>query len=85
MREIEVPDNCTLCGGSFEFEPGKSAAFPYPPNHFLCRDCLIKASDEGLNRLNKRLAGGDLDLSVEEIAHEVGVRTSNNSTHKEDE
>lgn len=82
MREIEVPENCTLCGESFEFEPGKSAVFPYPPNHYLCRDCLIKASDEGLNRLNKRLAKGDLDLSVEEIADEIGVQSSNKTGEK---
>ena len=83
MNEIEVPENCTLCGGSFEFEPGKSAAFPYPPNHYLCRDCLIKSSDEGLSRLNKRLATGDLDLTVEEIADEIGVQSSNKTGEKE--
>jgi len=73
--KIEVPEKCTLCGGSFE-KDGKKCAFPYPPKHYLCIDCLKKAMDEGIGRLNKRLATGDLDLTVEEIADIIKPQTS---------
>ena len=75
MVEIKVPSNCTLCGGSFE-KDGKKCVFPYPPNHYLCVDCLMKSSAAGLGRLNKRLATGDLDLSVEEIADIIKPQSS---------
>jgi len=54
-----MPDKCTLCGGSFEKE-GKRVIFPYPPDHYLCRDCFEKSLDAGLNRLNKVLRGEKL-------------------------
>ncbi len=83
MSEITVPRwlfskyplVCTLCGGSFEKE-GKRCLFPYPPNHYLCVDCFTISLDAGLGRLNKRLAMGNLDLSVEEITEEIQVRAS---------
>ena len=73
--KVKVPDNCTLCGGSFK-KDGKECTFPWPPNHFLCVDCLTQSTDEGLGRLNKRLATGDLDLSVEEIADIIKPQSS---------
>jgi len=74
-QKIKVPEKCTLCGGSFE-KDGKKNAFPYPPKHYLCIDCFKKAMDEGIGRLNKRLATGDLDLTVEEIADIIKPETS---------
>jgi len=63
----DVPENCTLCGGSFEVD-GKRVIYPYPMKHWLCKTCFIKSLDAGLGRLNKVLATGNLDLSVDEIA-----------------
>ena len=67
MDERKLPENCTLCGGSFTVN-GRRCLYPYPPNHYLCYNCLTKSMDEGLGKLNKELAEGNLDLSVEEIA-----------------
>jgi len=69
------PEKCTLCGGSFE-KDGRDCAFAYPPNHYLCFDCFKKSMDAGISRLNKRLAMGDLDLSVEEISDIVKPQSS---------
>ena len=66
----DVPENCTLCGGSFERD-GKRVIFPYPIKQWLCRDCFVKSMDAGLGRLNKVLAGGKLDLTVDEIADTI--------------
>ena len=74
-QKIKVPEKCTLCGGSF-WKDGKKAAFPYPPKHYLCIDCFMKALDEGLGLLNKRLATGDLDITVEEIADIIKPQAS---------
>jgi len=90
MNEIAVPKwlfskypiVCTLCGGSFE-RKGKRVIYPYPPKHYLCVDCFTKSLDAGLGRLNKRLARGELDLSVEEITQEVQVQGSNKTGEKE--
>ena len=79
--EVEMPEwlfskypiACTLCGGSFEHE-GKRVIFPYPMKHYLCFSCFMESLDEGLGRLNERLATGDLDISVEEIADLVKPR-----------
>jgi len=65
-RRSKYPDNCTLCGGSFEVD-GKRVIYPYPMKHWLCKTCFIKSLDAGLGRLNKVLATGNLDLSVDEI------------------
>jgi|SaaInl7_200m_RNA_FD_contig_21_1805011_length_269_multi_6_in_0_out_0_1 hypothetical protein len=63
---MEVPDNCTKCGASFE--ETDSLAYPYPIKEWLCLDCMMAASKAGLSALNKVLAAGKLDLSVDEIA-----------------
>lgn len=62
MRVLKqkIPDNCTLCGGTFEVE-GRRVIYPYPLKHYLCRSCFEKSLDEGLKRLNKVLAGEKLD------------------------
>jgi len=86
-REVMVPKwlfskypiTCTLCGGSFEYE-GKRIIYPYPMKHYLCFSCFTKSMNEGLGRLNKRLATGDLDLTVEEIADIVKPQTSGEKT-----
>jgi len=70
----EIPENCTLCGGSFEHK-GKRIIYPYPMKHYLCHSCFMKATKEGIDRLNKRLATGDLDLTVEEIADLIKPQT----------
>jgi len=61
-RYRDIPENCTLCGGSFEIE-GKRVIYPYPMKEWLCRDCFIKSLDAGLGRLNKVLAGEKLEES----------------------
>jgi len=66
----EIPDNCTLCGGSFEVD-GKRVIYPYPEKEYLCRDCFTKSLKAGLNRLNKVLAGQPLTAE--------DWQTSNNS------
>ena len=58
-RMSKKPDQCTLCGGSFEHNE-KTLRFPYPPNHYLCFNCFDKSLNAGLNRLNKLLAGEPL-------------------------
>ena len=64
-----IPDNCTLCGKSFINENGtRDCAFPYPPKHYLCKECFISTMNAGLSRLNKVLATGNLDLSVYDIS-----------------
>jgi len=74
-RSSKYPDNCTLCDTPFDeakkSKDGKRMIFPYPPNHYLCWDCFTKSMDTGLGRLNKKLAEGNLDLSVEEIADTI--------------
>ena len=65
----EIPDNCTLCGKPYtKNDKGQRVIFPYPPKHYLCYPCFTKSMDSGIGRLNKVLATGNLDLSVEEIA-----------------
>ncbi len=83
MSEIEVPKwlfskypiVCTLCGGSFEYR-GERHICPYPPNHYLCFTCLTDCLDEGLTRLNQRLATQGLNVSLEEITDDVKVQPS---------
>jgi len=83
MSEIAVPNwlfskypiVCTLCGGSFEHN-GKRIIFPHPKKHYLCFNCFNKTMDEGLKRLNERLATQGLDVSLEEITEDVKVQTS---------
>lgn len=80
----KYPIICTLCSGTFE-RKGKRVIYPYPPKQYLCFDCFTKSLDSGLDRLNERLATGDLDLSVEEITELVKVPDSlggdENETH----
>lgn len=82
LRE-DIPDHCTLCGDEFRSKEHKGI-YPYPPNHWLCFDCFSSAIGDGLNRLNKRLARGDIDLSVDEIAEEIGVRSSEEKAEEND-
>ena len=77
----KYPITCTLCGGSFEHK-GKRVIYPYPMKHYLCFSCFMKATKEGIDRLNKRLATGDLDLTVEEIADLIKPKTSGETTNE---
>jgi len=72
----DVPENCTLCGGSFEIN-GKRVIYPYPKKQWLCRGCFTTSLDAGIGRLNKVLATGNLDLSIEEIADLTKAEASN--------
>lgn len=71
----KYPIVCTLCGGSFEYK-GKRIIYPYPAKHYLCFTCFTKSMDEGLGRLNQRLATQGLDVSLEEITEDVKVQSS---------
>jgi len=79
----KYPIVCTLCGGSFEYK-GKRVIYPYPQKHYLCFNCFTKSMDEGLGKLNKRLATQGLDVSLEEIVEDVKVQTSLSNEKKVD-
>ncbi|MBA7626016.1 hypothetical protein ES703_33450 [subsurface metagenome] len=69
---IRYPENCTLCGQPFtKNKDGGRILCPYPPQHYLCFPCLKQSIDSGIGRLNKILATGNLDLSIEEIADTI--------------
>ena len=90
MDEIEIPKwlfskypiVCTLCGGSFEYKD-KRIIYPYPTKHYLCFGCFKKSMDEGLGRLNKRLAAGDINLSVDDIADEIKPHRARNDIRRQ--
>ena len=80
----EYPDNCTLCGKPYtKNTKGQRVIFPYPPNHYLCFHCFTKSMDSGIGRLNKVLATGNLDLSVEEIADTIKPESIDSQSRKE--
>ena len=54
--KLELPENCTMCGGDFEYK-GKKVAYPYPDKQILCFLCFNEAMDTGIGRLNKVLRG----------------------------
>jgi len=69
MVERKLTDNCTLCGEPYtKNDKGQRVIFPYPPKHYLCFPCFTKSLDEAIERLNKTLSTGNIDLSVEEIS-----------------
>lgn len=80
LRE-DIPDNCTLCGEAFASKE-KRSIFPYPPKHWLCFDCFDKNMKSGLDRLNKQLATGRLDYTVEEISDIIKPQTPKESANK---
>jgi len=78
----EIPDTCTLCGESYtKNAKGERVIFPYPPKHYLCYPCFIKSMNSGINKLNRVLARGNINLSVEEIS-DIIKPDSNDSKEK---